>query len=271
MEPIIQRALKRALTQRPPRRTDQTLYVSDLGKHPYNAVLRMMTGQMGDFDLPTLAKMDAGSALEDSTAKLLIQNLARPIAFQFPLFDEHWSGYADFVIGHGSNEVIIADHKGTAGRWWDYKETLPRVSDCCQVWMYGQLYTWQWGVEPELRLYYRGWGTWGEFVIEHDFGSDGYLYLIANGRITDDKGNNESQALRSRRVDPWLLALELEEWQKRVLAKDVTFAQLHELNPNDPAWDYGLDARQRLMDRFDPYSGLLGWQDHARRFGRLTG
>ena len=121
MSTIIHNAVYNALTNRPKRRQDGALWVSDLGRNPYIAIRRLLTGEMDPLDYPTLLKMDGGNALEAVTLREVAENIERNVQTQFPLFNEMWSGYADLVIGHGTDDVWIYDHKGSAGKWWDYK------------------------------------------------------------------------------------------------------------------------------------------------------
>lgn len=246
MQKLIHNTVHAALTNRPERKRDYSLWVSDMGRNPYGAIRRLLTGELEPFDYPTLMKMDGGAALEAFTLRQVAEGLERPVQTQFPLFNEIWSGYADLVIGHGSEEeVIIYDHKGSAGRWWDYRESLPRSADCCQVWMYGQLYFERFGVRPRLGLYYRGWGAWAEFEItaERDDGGAN-TYMLAAGHITDEKGTFESAVIRTRAVDPDLLRLELEELYHQA----TNGGQLADLvsEPGGPDWDYAENATRRL-------------------------
>lgn len=249
MKKLIHDAVYRSLTEVPERNKGDLLYVSDLGRNPYAAIRRIMTGEVEQFDYPTLMKMDGGNALEAFTLRQVAENLTRPIRTQFPLFNDVWVGYPDLVIGHGTEDVIICDHKGSCGKWWDYKESLPRSADCCQVWMYGQLYYEKYGVRPRLGLYYRGWGTWAEFeiIFTASFGS-----FEAKGVITDGKGLVEAEVVRQRDVDPFLLAQELVKLRERALNGKLTEEDLAKMAPNGPDWNYAEDATARIRT-----SGLI--------------
>ncbi len=249
MHKLIHNAVYTALTSAPKRRLNKMLWVSDLGKNPYSAVRRLWTGEMDTFDYTALMRMDGGNALEAATLRHVAENLERPIRTQFPLFDDIWSGYADLVIGHGTDDVIIYDHKATAGKWWDYKESLPRVADCCQVWLYGELYNQMYGVVPGLGLYYRGWGTWGEFKIETDGDDAIQQKLVASGFITGEKGGEAIPVIRPRAANPRLLRVELQAYHERIFSGAMTVGEMEDLNPNGPDWDYAVNASSRLAAR----------------------
>lgn len=93
--------------QRPQRKPTKDLYVSDLGMHPYKAMSRILRGEQSAFDTKTMERMQCGVAFEEDTLKVLAANL--PIMAQFPLWNALWSGYADMVIGHGTNQVTIIE------------------------------------------------------------------------------------------------------------------------------------------------------------------
>jgi hypothetical protein len=235
---IIHEAVHQALTNQPRRRIDRTLWVSDIGRNPYGALKRLLTGEMEPFDYPTLLKMDGGNALEAATLRQVAENISRPVVTQFPLYDNIWSGYADLVIGHGSDDVIIYDHKGSAGKWWDYKASLPRTADCLQIWLYGQLYEAAYGVVPKLGLYYRGWGCWGEFEIEMVAAGTLDTAMLAVGQITDEKGGMVSCVRRERRVNPLWLRKNLEDGYGLATSGKMTLDEVELMAPSGPDWDW---------------------------------
>ena len=242
MEKLIHTAVSKALLQRPARRNDGMLWVSDLGRNPYATFRRLLTGELEPFDYPVQLMMDAGSAIEGYTLRQVAENLERNIRTQFPLFNDVWSGYADLVIGHGTKDVIIYDHKASCGKWWDYKDSLPRSADCCQVWMYGQLYRAMFGIAPRIGLYYRGWGSWAEFEIVDDG-----TYLQAIGVVTDEKGIEEYEVARERQVSPDLLCDELEGFYHLIKLGQFKIADFEVMTPPpDPEWDYAETATERL-------------------------
>jgi hypothetical protein len=226
------------------------LWVSDLGKNPFSTVRRLLTGELEAFDFATLTKMEAGKALEVNTIHYVMQGLGRRVTLQFPLFDDIWTGYGDFVIDHGTPEAIIADHKASAGRWWDYRESLPRATDMCQVWLYGQLYEHLYGLEPALRLYYRGWGTWAAFEITVAESPDILNCMVATGQITDEKGAEVNNVIRTRQVNPTWLKNELEEYHSRVFDGEISEAEMVALDPGGPDWDYAENACVRLAPKY---------------------
>lgn len=251
---MIHEAIYQALIERPERAIDNKLWVSDLGKNPYFALKRIVTGEMEPFDYQTLMKMDNGNAFEANSLRQIAENLPNRIITQMPLFDDIWGGYADLVINPFTEDAIIYDHKGSAGKWWDYKESLPRASDCCQVYMYGKLYEKKYGVFPRLGLYYRGWGSWAEFEImtTNEMGASlipvPNAYIRATGKITDEKGNNTYEVERVRMVDPELLIAEMEEYYALISVESITttLEKIEEMNPGGPEWDYAESATLRL-------------------------
>lgn len=239
---LINDAIYRALTEQPKRRIDNHLWVSDLGRNPYGPLRRLLTGELEPFDYSTLLKMDGGNALEAASLRQIAESLNRPIKTQVPLFNDIWSGYADLVIDHGTNNAIIYDHKGSAGKWWDYKESLPRTSDCLQVWLYGELYREMYGVQPRMGLYYRGWGTWAEFQIEvvdhHQFRH----YVVAKGEVTNEKGVESRLVTRNRYVNPFWMREELEGYYDLIKTGSMTLEDVEAMKPDGPNWDYAENA-----------------------------
>lgn len=240
MNPIIHNAVHFALTERPQRRSGKDVWVSDMGKNPYFLAKRLLTGGLEEFDYPTLLKMDNGVAFEGATISEIGHGLEDGLTMitQFPLFDDVWSGYADIVLGHKTDTVYIYDIKGSAGQWWDYKESFPRATDCLQVWKYGELYYAKYGVKPTLGLYYRGWGTWAEFHIkEASYG------LAAIGHVTNSKGEGVASVTRPRFVAPQFLSDELEAVYSAIMADGDGLGpglieQLGLRDPEGPDWDY---------------------------------
>jgi hypothetical protein len=187
------------------RKAHKELFVSDLGQHPYKAMSRVMGLEREPFDVDTLIKMQGGNAMEADTLQAL-QWAYGKVATQFPLHNAIWSGYADAVIGHGTTAPIIVEHKATGDQWFGYKNSLPRSSHACQVWLYQQLYNETFGVYPRAIIYYRAWGSWAEFEITEN--ADGTL--LATGTIRKDKG---AAAHVARKIEclPHLLRAELED------------------------------------------------------------
>lgn len=224
---MIYQAILQTLTSRPSRKPTDDLYVSEFGQHPYKAMARVLQGEQTKFDTKTLEKMENGTAFENDTMQKL--SLAIPnVRTQFPLYDAIWSGYADAVIGHGTVDVTIVEHKATGDKWWDYKGGLVRSTHVCQLWLYGQLYQDMFGITPTLILYYRAWDHHAEFKIV-DRG-DGLIWAV--GEID---GNPVERSLR---ISPVALQAEIED-----------LYNLGEL-PDDEgveSWNYAEDAYDRLL------------------------
>lgn len=199
---MIQQAVDEFLGSQPARKESGLLYVSDLGAHPYKAMARILKGETAVFDTPTRLKMAQGSAYEDVTLQAL-RYAHRGVQTQFPLYNEMWSGYADFVVGHGTQNVTIIEHKGTGDKWFDYKQSLPRSAHVCQLWMYGYLYEAMYHVKPKLILYYAAWGIQAEFEVFPN-GVTSFAGMVASGFL------NGQRVERIRVVAPDLLRQELE-------------------------------------------------------------
>lgn len=215
------------------RKPHRELYVSDLGQHPYKAMSRIMGIERPGFDDETLVKMQSGNALEDDTIQAL-QWAYGKVSTQVPLFNEYWSGYADAVLNHLSNEAVIIEHKAVGDQWFDYKESLPRSSHVCQTWLYQQIYNERFGIYPRAIIYYRAWGQWAEFEITEN--ADGTP--LATGFVKKDKS---LAAAVSRKIAclPHLLRAEMED----------CFTN-GEIPPADGAdsWTYGEDHYVRWME-----------------------
>lgn len=224
---LVRNAVERYVSS-PARKESGLLYVSDLGAHPYKAMARILNGETAEFDTETRIKMNYGNAFEAETLRALQYEHAK-VQTQFPLFNDMWSGYADFVIGHGESYPVIIEHKATGDKWFDYKESLPRAAHLCQLWMYGQLYQETYGITPALALYYAAWGCYAEFQVSED---EDQGLIIANGRI------NGALARRLRIINPTGLRRELEHYFKTCA-----------LPPSDGAdnWDYAETAYSRLQ------------------------
>jgi len=216
------------VSSNPQRKESGLLYVSDLGAHPYKAMARILNGETAEFDADIRIKMNYGNAFEAETLRALQYNHAHVLT-QFPLFNDMWSGYADFVVGHGEGYPVIVEHKATGDKWFDYKESLPRAAHLCQLWMYGQLYKETYGITPGLDLYYVAWGSYAEFRIDEDVDRG---VMVADGRI------NGTRLKRRRAISPANLRRELEHYFKTRTLPDSAGAD---------DWDYAETAYTRLQ------------------------
>lgn len=226
---MIREAMEKWLTSRPQRRLDGMLWVSDLGMHPAKAMRRVLHEEMSEFDANTLVKMQSGNAMEADTEQAL--RFAYPgVITQFPLFNEVWSGYADFVLGHGTDEVTIIEHKAQGDKWFDYKQSLPRSTHVCQTWLYGQLYEEMYGVRPELVIFYRAWGNWAEFRLTT---SEKNKVVVVNGLVDGET------AVRTLPIWPKMLQRQLEAYYRdRVLPG---------LDIDENTWNYAEESYERLL------------------------
>jgi hypothetical protein len=82
-----------------------------------------------------------------------------------------WSGRPDFVIGHGTDNVTIIEHKVTGGdhkpeRWKIPSPYFPVKEHVAQLYLYGYLYNHAYGVMPTLILFYRTFKHHAQFEIQ---------------------------------------------------------------------------------------------------------
>lgn len=226
---MIREAIESYLTARPPRRLDNLLWVSDLGRHPAKAMNRLIHGQQSEFAADVQVKMDNGSAIEEATSRAIHYACANVLT-QFPLYNTIWTGYADFVIGHGTEHVTIIEHKAQGDKGFDYRDSLPRSADVCQLWLYGNLYRERYGITPRLLLFYRGWSNWAEFAIPVEWSGSGHFSVEG---VVDSR-----QVYRMVRFHPGWLRAELES----------CFAgrTIPNLPESESTWEYAEEAYGRL-------------------------
>lgn len=240
---FVRNAVVSYLKNEPKRLPGAQLWVSDLGRHPAGALDRIRTQEMKSFDTDVLQKMKMGAFCEALPREAL--RLEFPgVFFDFPLYDGLWTGRADVVIAPATASPVIVEVKTTSDRWWDYRDSLPRPGDICQVWMYGYLYHGLYGVWPQLVLYYQAWNQWAEFLIKPDD------VILGEGWI-QDRGEPARKEERWRRVAPNWLRLELEG----LLAGEG------EEPAGDPSWDYAEESYKRLERIYggvaDPFADWL--------------
>lgn len=238
----IRPAIEHYLTSQPNRKERPSeLYVSELGYHPQKFLNRVLHGKTEPFDAPTLDIMQQGSVLEADTVAAL-QLAHANVRTQFPLYNATWSGYADIVIGHGTEDVTIIEHKCTGQKWFDYKKSLPRSTHICQLWMYGWLYEQMYGIRPNLKLYYRSWGSFAEFALPAEPLDDGAIAVTGClGDKVRGQGFVVAPVTRLRYIAPNLLRLEAEQ----------LFGSLEQFDSEtiDPeTWTYPEDAYVHLVE-----------------------
>lgn len=259
-QPILHNALYTAHKDAPDRRVDRYLWPSDLGKNPYHVARRLIDRSVEPFDYSIVQAMENGTALEAHNIPRAQAQLGAPSQTQVPLYNDHWSGYADLFI-NGKIAPIIYDHKATGGRYWDYSASLPRAGDCCQVLLYGSLMNEISGIglPVETRLYYHGWRGWAEFSVSFGMieGQEGVSEpgILARGWITNEKGEELEEVTRTRRVNPWTLRWELENIRDLILIHGASLADLEAAgiitDPKGPDWDYPYTSYDRLQEKYD--------------------
>ncbi len=239
---MVRDAIETYLTTQPQRKDrPNELYVSELGYHPNKFMRRVLHGETETFALPILDVMQQGSTLEDDTAAAL-RYVHPNVLTQFPLHNDIWSGYADIVIGHGTNEVTIIEHKCTGEKWFDFKESLPRSNHVCQLWLYGWLYEQMFGIQPKLILYYKSWGAFAEFQLPDQATANGQIVLRGVvGQKQRGAGFVVGSVLRSRHIAPNLLRLEAEH-----LFNNVEELAVSTIDPE--TWNYPEEAYAHLVE-----------------------
>ena len=227
------------LMNRPKRKKRTELYVSDLGNHPWKFMNRVIHQAETDFPINVLDIMEQGSVLEAQVITALQRSHAN-VMTQFPLHNDIWSGYADIVIGHGTDDVLIADIKHTSNAWFDYKSSLPRAAHICQIWMYGYLYREMFGVTPKLKLYYKAWGQYAELdviVSETSATATGYIAVKKRG----SKSVEPTPVMRTKRIACDLLRQQAESlFNDRAMPDDLMF-----IDPE--TWDYAEEVYEHLI------------------------
>lgn len=241
---LIRPLLYAAIQQEPDRWVDDTcLYVSELGRHPIHAMRRILSGEQKEFPDAVKLVMSNGTVFEDSTLAMMMKAGSFPIIHQMPLWNSTWRGYADFVIGHGTDTPIIVEHKGTNDAWWDYRASLPRSPDLCQLWLYGELYKGMFGIEPKLVLFYRSWKHTAEF---HPVYQAQNHTVVCDGWIDDQKAKERRPETRYRELSPFLLRAEMEQlYAEADLGND--------LPEDEDSWDYAEEATIRLSGDEVPF------------------
>lgn len=176
---MIVELLDRSLLEQPVKRMDGFLWVSDLGYHPAKAMGRILNGERIEFPLPTLDAMQNGNMYEADTISRLTRFFPGTVHTQFPLFNDIWSGYADIVLNHGTDNPIIVEHKATDSAYWARpyqndpgKSYSPvKANHISQLFQYGELYEEKFGIKPKLVLIYRAWKHTCEVELDYDYQS----------------------------------------------------------------------------------------------------
>lgn len=161
--------IKGLLVEKPPypKKAYPKLYPSDAGSCSRAIMLRVLGAKGSEFPINALEAMDNGVVAEDQTLKILQAAVGESnVATQVVLQTDQWSGKADFVLFHQTEKALIVEHKATGQKWFDYQKKLPEYKHVIQLALYKDIYKTSYGFTPELRLYYRAWTSWAEFVIQ---------------------------------------------------------------------------------------------------------
>ena len=150
------------------------LWPTDLGKC-HRAAMQRATGvkQTYNFSTRGLDYMNTGVYTEDETLEALRHVYGDRLTDQVILKWSMWSGKADFGIDIGSDKPILIEHKTTSERHFaaDATTELPKHEHIGQAVSYMYLYEKLHGITPEVRLFYKGWGCFAEFILTRDEGT----------------------------------------------------------------------------------------------------
>lgn len=177
------------------------------------------------FSTKLLIKFEHGRMYERQLHLEILSSVDDSIVRHEPsLGDDVWSGKPDFVFEPSGNlpEGLIVDCKATGEYVFAYTMgRIPRLADALQVLMYQRFmqlerpaYKWP------AKLYYRGWGHWGEFEIEDDS-----LGIFYNGFVNGHEVSGSfatSLDAEMERVDRWWQGANAEDYLDRMA--DPVFA-----------------------------------------------
>jgi hypothetical protein len=158
------------------------LYISELGKCPRRAMLRVLGYKPSIPFSPTLLEaMSIGNAMEGDTFKVL-ERAYPGLLPQLVLGNDIWSGRADFFLP--GQPAMIIEHKYQGEKYWDYQGKLPQHDHVAQAWAYGELYKEQNHKPVIVMLLYRAWGHWAEMEITTDEDGD---VVTCEGQVDGEK------------------------------------------------------------------------------------
>ena len=134
------------------------------------------------FSYQSLSYMDGGMVLEDATARALkhVYNAEQNLQLRHG----NWSGKVDFVIGHKTSKAVLIEHKATGEGNFKRSGALPKREHVAQLALYGYLYNLKHDIEPELILYYIGWGHYADFTLTVRSNTIGVIGLIDNNFVS---------------------------------------------------------------------------------------
>jgi len=166
----------------------------------------LQRGITHSFSTYLLVKFEHGKMYEWQLKKEIAHSLAdHEFAHEPRLGDNTWSGRPDFVIGPSGQfpEGMVLDCKATDKYVFAYTMgRIPRLSDSLQVLVYQHYLRKE---RPEYgwpaRLYYRGWGQYGEFQIVDDYSCIRYEGTINGNEVGGEFGTTLADEMA--RVDEW--------------------------------------------------------------------
>lgn len=147
------------------------LWASDAFGCLRRAVLKLQGAATTVDPAPTMLQaFRYGNLYEDDIVAAVVRQFGEQrVTTQLRLGDDYWSGKADLVIDHGTPTPTIVECKALNSKWWNYQDSLPKIEHVGQVCMYGHLYSKQFGVTPNLILFYRSWSDYAELMVTpHD-------------------------------------------------------------------------------------------------------
>ena len=172
------------------KRKNPTIWASDIGSQCKRKVMLRVTGVDGEdnFSDKALDYMRAGVITEDDTGLALATVYGDRLYNdpndetdgQLKLKYEMLSGKPDFTIDHETDNVILIEHKVTSERHWntDAKSDLPKHNHLGQAMCYMYMYERKYGITPIVKLYYKSFGNFAEYTLNHN--EDGTLTMLSD-------------------------------------------------------------------------------------------
>ncbi len=132
------------------------------------------TKSSNEHGFPTLDYFDGGNLAEAKTERALLHFANKRLSFidgleqysverSVRISNDMWSGEIDFVI-KSKDRIILVEHKATSDSKFKNLD-LPQLKHLGQLCLYGKLWFEKYGVMPELRIFYSGWGGFAEYVV----------------------------------------------------------------------------------------------------------
>lgn len=162
---VVQQAVEKMLSTEKPWPAPQQLYVSSAANCPRKMIYRLTGEDSGQFPINVKTKMEMGNSLEYLVLRALQVKYRGRVNSQWSIKTDYWSGKIDALILSDMSNPIIVEIKSASPKWFNYKDSLPRISHAAQVLMYKALYFEETGIMPRAILYYQAWGEYLEVEV----------------------------------------------------------------------------------------------------------